>query len=144
MPPSAASAPRIEPVQLMLAHELVLEQLRTALALGRFRAGDTLPRERDLAEMLQCLRPPVREALAVLASEGVIEIRRGRGGGLFVTGRPPTRRQRSSCCARTASGSARRSSTASSSSRPPRGTPRTGAPGPTWPNCAAWSRRCSG
>jgi GntR family transcriptional regulator, transcriptional repressor for pyruvate dehydrogenase complex len=88
MPPSTASAPRIEPVQLMLAHELVLEQLRTALALGRFRAGDTLPRERDLAEMLQVSRPPVREALAVLASEGVIEIRRGRGGGLFVTGRP--------------------------------------------------------
>jgi GntR family transcriptional repressor for pyruvate dehydrogenase complex len=87
MPTSAASAPRIEPVQLVLAHELVLEQLRTALALGRFRAGDTLPRERDLAEMLQVSRPPVREALAVLASEGVIEIRRGRGGGLFVTGR---------------------------------------------------------
>jgi DNA-binding FadR family transcriptional regulator len=87
MPPSAASAPRIEPVQLVLAHELVLEQLRTALALGRFRAGETLPRERDLAEMLQVSRPPVREALAVLANEGVIEIRRGRGGGLFVTGR---------------------------------------------------------
>ena len=88
MPSSAASAPRIEPVQLVLAHELVLEQIRTALALGRFRAGDTLPRERDLAEMLQVSRPPVREALAVLAAEGVIEIRRGRNGGLFVTGRP--------------------------------------------------------
>src|ERR1700683_2760315 len=44
MSPTAASAPRIEPVQLVLAHELVLEQLRTALALGRFRVGDTLPR----------------------------------------------------------------------------------------------------
>jgi GntR family transcriptional regulator, transcriptional repressor for pyruvate dehydrogenase complex len=87
MPPTAASGPRIEPVQLVLAHELVLEQLRTALALGRFRAGDTLPRERDLAEMLKVSRPPVREALAVLANEGVIDIRRGRGGGLFVTGR---------------------------------------------------------
>jgi len=88
MPSSAASAPRIEPVQLVLAHELVLEQIRTALALGRFRAGQTLPRERDLAEMLQVSRAPVREALAVLAAEGVIEIRRGRNGGLFVTGRP--------------------------------------------------------
>ncbi len=88
MASSAASAPRIEPVQLVLAHELVLEQIRTALALGRFRVGDTLPRERDLAEMLGVSRPPVREALAVLAAEGVIEIRRGRNGGLFVTGRP--------------------------------------------------------
>lgn len=75
-------------MQLVLAHELVLEQIRTALALGRFRVGDTLPRERDLAEMLQVSRPSVREALAVLASEGVIEVRRGRNGGLFVTGRP--------------------------------------------------------
>ncbi|MGH3276329.1 MAG: FadR/GntR family transcriptional regulator [Streptosporangiaceae bacterium] len=88
MHPSAQSAPRLEPVQLVLAHELVLDQIRTALALGRFRVGDILPRERDLAEMLQVSRPPVREALAVLASEGVIEIRRGRNGGLFVTGRP--------------------------------------------------------
>jgi GntR family transcriptional regulator, transcriptional repressor for pyruvate dehydrogenase complex len=88
MAEEAASATGLRPVQLVLAHELVLEQIRTALALGRFRVGDTLPRERDLAEMLQVSRPPVREALAVLASEGVIEIRRGRNGGLFVTGRP--------------------------------------------------------
>jgi DNA-binding FadR family transcriptional regulator len=87
MPTSAARPQRLQPVQLVLAHELVLEQIRTALALGRYRAGDTLPRERDLAEMLQVSRPPVREALAVLANEGVIEIRRGRNGGLFVTGR---------------------------------------------------------
>jgi GntR family transcriptional regulator, transcriptional repressor for pyruvate dehydrogenase complex len=88
MTDGAASAAGLQPVRIAHAHELVLEQIRTALALGRFRAGDFLPRERDLAEMLQVSRPPVREALAVLASEGVIEIRRGRSGGLCVTGRP--------------------------------------------------------
>jgi GntR family transcriptional repressor for pyruvate dehydrogenase complex len=74
----------IAPVQIVSAHELVLEQINTALALGRFRAGDTLPRERDLADMLQVSRATVREALAVLASQGTIEVRRGRNGGLYV------------------------------------------------------------
>ena len=92
MPSSAASAPRIEPVQLVLAHELVLEQIRTALALGRFRAGRDPAAGAGPGRDARCLRPPVREALAVLAAEGVIEIRRGRNGGLFVTGRPARRR----------------------------------------------------
>jgi GntR family transcriptional repressor for pyruvate dehydrogenase complex len=84
---NSISDTRIEPVQLVLAHELVLEQIRTALALGRFRAGETLPRERDLADMLGVSRATVREAIAVLASQGVIEVRRGRNGGLFVNDR---------------------------------------------------------
>ncbi|MFJ3778961.1 FadR/GntR family transcriptional regulator [Streptomyces sp. NPDC090075] len=67
------------------ASELALEEIRTALALGRFALGDALPKERDLAEMLSVSRVTVRAALAVLAAEGVIEVRRGRGGGSFVT-----------------------------------------------------------
>jgi len=79
--------PSMQPVQLITAHELVLGEIRTALALGRFRAGDSLPRERDLADMLRVSRAVVREAVAVLASEGVLEVRRGRTGGLFVIDR---------------------------------------------------------
>ena len=65
----------------------MLEQVRTALALGRFRPGDTLPSERDLASMLQVSRTVVREAVAVLNAEGVVEVRRGRSGGIFVSDR---------------------------------------------------------
>jgi GntR family transcriptional repressor for pyruvate dehydrogenase complex len=77
----------MEPVHILAARELVLEQVRTALALGRFRPGDTLPSERDLASMLQVSRTVVREAIAVLNAEGVVEVRRGRSGGIFVSDR---------------------------------------------------------
>lgn len=74
----------IQPVKAAAAHELVLEQIRTAIALGRYAPGDRLPRERDLAEMLRVSRATVREALAVLASSGEVDVRRGRNGGLIV------------------------------------------------------------
>ena len=74
----------IRPIKAPAAHELVLEQIRTAIALGRYRPGDALPRERDLAEMLHVSRATVREAIAVLAGEGAIRIKRGRRGGLMV------------------------------------------------------------
>ena len=80
---SSAAMPSIEPVQLVVAHELVLEQIRTALALGRFRAGDTLPRERDLADMLGVSKTPVREALAQLRREGLVRIVPQRGASVF-------------------------------------------------------------
>ena len=74
----------IAPVRVVAAHELVLEQIRTAIMLGRYRPGDCLPPERALAEFLNVSRTTVREAVAILTSEGLIEIKRGRGGGLFV------------------------------------------------------------
>jgi DNA-binding FadR family transcriptional regulator len=77
----------MEPIHILAARDLVLEQIRTALALGRFRPGDTLPSERDLASMLQVSRTVVREAIAVLNAEGVLEVRRGRSGGIFVSDR---------------------------------------------------------
>lgn len=72
------------PVRLVAAHELVLEQIRTAIALGRYRPGESLPPERALADFLHVSRTTVREAVAILVEEGLIEIKRGRGGGLFV------------------------------------------------------------
>jgi len=75
---------RLSPVRLMATHELVLEQIETAINLGRFRPGDRLPSERDLADMLHVSRTTVREAIAVLEARGVVEVRRGRTGGLIV------------------------------------------------------------
>ena len=72
------------PVRVVAAHELVLEQIRTAIMLGRFRPGDCLPPERALAEFLNVSRTTVRGAVAILAEEGLVDVRRGRGGGLFV------------------------------------------------------------
>ncbi|MFC6236401.1 FadR/GntR family transcriptional regulator [Longivirga aurantiaca] len=74
----------LQPVRTRSAHELVLQQIETAINLGRFRPGDRLPTERDLADMLHVSRTTVREAIAVLENRGVIEVRRGRNGGAIV------------------------------------------------------------
>mgnify|MGYP006277019301 CR=1 FL=1 len=78
------NASGMAPVRVVAAHELVLDQIRTAIMLGRFRPGDCLPPERALAEFLNVSRTTVRGAVAILAEEGLIDVRRGRGGGLFV------------------------------------------------------------
>ena len=88
---AAESSHGLVPVRLMATHELVLDQIQTAINLGRFRPGDRLPPERDLADMLRVSRTTVREAVAVLESQGVIEVRRGRNGGLIVRELSPTR-----------------------------------------------------
>jgi DNA-binding GntR family transcriptional regulator len=64
--------PRGEPFQLALA--ALRDQLRT----GRLRPGERLAAT-GLAETLRLSATPVREALARLAGEGVIEDRRGQG-----------------------------------------------------------------
>lgn len=71
-------------VRQIAAHELVLDQLRRSMESGQFRPGDRLPSERDLAEMLDVSRTVVRTAVAVLEREGLIVVRRGRGGGFIV------------------------------------------------------------
>ncbi|MBP2451649.1 FadR/GntR family transcriptional regulator [Mycolicibacterium lutetiense] len=76
--------PALVPVRQIAAHELVVDQMRRALELGQFRPGDRLPSERELADMLDVSRTTVRAAVAVLEQEGLITVRRGRGGGFTV------------------------------------------------------------
>jgi len=81
---SAAAQRALSPIRQIAAHELVVDQMRRALELGQFRPGDRLPTERDLAEMLNVSRTVVRAAIAVLERDGLIAVRRGRGGGFTV------------------------------------------------------------
>ncbi|MDQ3780447.1 MAG: FadR family transcriptional regulator [Chloroflexota bacterium] len=48
------------------------------------RQGDRLPNETALAERFRVSRPTMREAIRVLEYSGLVEVRRGRNGGLFV------------------------------------------------------------
>ena len=74
----------LSPVRQIAAHELVLDQMRRSMESGQFRPGDRLPSERDLAEMLNVSRTVVRAAVSILEREGLILVRRGRGGGFIV------------------------------------------------------------
>ncbi len=57
----------------------VVRHIRNLLRDGRLRSGDRLPSERTLANDLGVGRPVVREALRMLESTGLIEVRRGSG-----------------------------------------------------------------
>jgi DNA-binding LacI/PurR family transcriptional regulator/DNA-binding transcriptional regulator YhcF (GntR family) len=55
------------------ASERAATSLRTAIADGRYRAGTWLPSERVLSDQIGVGRPAVREALAALQREGLVE-----------------------------------------------------------------------
>lgn len=64
----------------------VAEQLRREITLGLLLAGQALPPERELAAMFEVARATIQRAVGVLESEGLVTARRGRGGGIFVSG----------------------------------------------------------
>ncbi len=62
----------------------VVMQVQDAVMTRRFEPGERLPSERALSETFEVSRPTLREALRALEVLGVLEIRAGKGGGIFV------------------------------------------------------------
>jgi GntR family transcriptional repressor for pyruvate dehydrogenase complex len=56
--------------------ESIYEMINTE---NKFKYGDKLPNENELAEMFGVSRTTLREAVKILATAGVLEIKRGRG-----------------------------------------------------------------
>ncbi len=65
------------------AHEYVAEQIRRVILLRLVAPGGRLPYEQELAAALGVSRTTVTQALRALEQEGLVEVRRGRGGGVF-------------------------------------------------------------
>jgi DNA-binding FadR family transcriptional regulator len=59
-------------------HQMVVQRLRDAIAEGHLAIGERLPSERELCEQLGVSRTIVREAMRVLASQGILTVRQGR------------------------------------------------------------------
>jgi DNA-binding FadR family transcriptional regulator len=64
--------------------ETVARQLERAIRLGLLLEGERLPPESELAGRLGVSTETLRDALASLRDVGLVETRRGRGGGSFV------------------------------------------------------------
>lgn len=72
--------------------ETIAERISTAISLGMLREGERLPPESELSEMFGVAGATLREALASLREENIVETRRGRTGGTFVVKPPPPTR----------------------------------------------------
>ncbi len=65
--------------------EAVAGQLRRKIVRGELTIGERLPPEDELTSQLGIARTTLREALRILESQGLLAIKRGRGGGPIVT-----------------------------------------------------------
>lgn len=64
--------------------EVVVDQLERAILDGEIRSGEKLPATQELQASLGVGRNTLREALSVLSQKGLVEIRQGAAGGIFV------------------------------------------------------------
>ncbi len=80
------AAPKVTKLEVRRkAHEVVADEIRQQIVEGVLVEGQRLPPEDDLTVQYGVARTTLREALRVLESQGLLEIRRGRGGGPVVT-----------------------------------------------------------
>lgn len=68
--------------------ELVETRLMQAISTGAFIEGERLPSENELSQLFGVAVVTVREALGTLRHRGLIDTKRGRGGGSFVRSSP--------------------------------------------------------
>ncbi len=68
-----------KPIKKAKVYEEIVAKIKEMVEKGRFKSGDQLPVERELAEVFRVSRSSVREALRSLESQGFIESRQGDG-----------------------------------------------------------------
>lgn len=74
----------VEPILTARTFEQAIEQIVEAIERSRLRVGERLPNESELAAQLAISKPTLRQALRVLERAGLISVRRGAGGGIFL------------------------------------------------------------
>ncbi len=62
----------------------IVEQIRNAVLSGQFKPGDRVASEKELMSEFAVSKATLREALRVLEGMGLVEIRKGMSGGVFI------------------------------------------------------------
>ncbi|OJU80802.1 MAG: hypothetical protein BGO11_19570 [Solirubrobacterales bacterium 70-9] len=75
----------VDPIATERTFEQAIERIVEGIERSRLRHGDALPKEATLAAELGISKPTLRQALRVLERSGLIEVRRGAGGGIFLS-----------------------------------------------------------
>ena len=63
----------------------IVKQLKEYILASRPKSGKKLPNETELAETFGVSRGTIREALHMLEHDGIVQIKKGPGGGIFVS-----------------------------------------------------------
>jgi GntR family transcriptional regulator, transcriptional repressor for pyruvate dehydrogenase complex len=84
----APSPPQFARCVKRRAYEQIVEQVEQAILTRVLKEGDRLPSEREMLGQFGVSRATVREALRVLQSRGLIEVRHGDPGGPVVIADP--------------------------------------------------------
>ncbi|MDL2209922.1 GntR family transcriptional regulator [Desulfovibrio sp. OttesenSCG-928-O18] len=75
--------------------KVIEDNIRRSIIERRLKPGDRLASEKELADSFGVSRQTLREALNALESLGLVELRKGAGGGAFVSAVPFLRPQQS-------------------------------------------------
>jgi len=75
----------VDRVRLPKTAEVVAAALRSRIVRGEIEEGGALPSEAELMRSFGVSRPSLREALRILETERLIEVRRGAHGGAYAT-----------------------------------------------------------
>ncbi len=75
--------------------KIIEDYIRNSIRENRLRPGDKLASEKELSESFGVSRQTLREALCALETLGLISLRKGSGGGTFVSEVPFLRPQKS-------------------------------------------------
>lgn len=69
----------LEPIQKTRLYSKIIEAIKEQIRTGKYKPGDKLPSERNLAKVLKVGRSSVREAVTVLESIGILLVKPGEG-----------------------------------------------------------------
>lgn len=82
--PAEELALLFEPVRSIRTFETAIDNIVAGIERGRLREGARMPNESALALLLGISKPTLRQALRVLEQSGLIAVKAGKMGGIFV------------------------------------------------------------
>ena len=91
VPPTGADATAWAPVKGETLSWRIVTQIRSALFSGQITAGERLGSEQSLAERFGVSRMAMRDALRSLEALGIVDIRVGAKGGIYIAQGNPDR-----------------------------------------------------
>src|SRR3989339_1775301 len=62
----------------------IIDQIRDAILSGKLKPGERLASEKELVDQFEVSKATMREALRVLEVMGLVQIRKGVSGGIFM------------------------------------------------------------